>query len=170
MRYSLRVLLVGILGLTFGWTGAVVQARPDQQPDQTEIMQQTSKRMGKDALSAIEELDLSEEQQTEIDSIQAAMTDGLAEILTDEQMEELTTAQANGDDMRTVMRGLGLTSSQRSSVMSLMRDTQGQVMDVLTPEQRAQIERRTPARSLTALGRVLGMGTVNLYPKRLISS
>lgn len=144
MRYSFRVLLVGILGLTFGWTGAMVQAQPNQQPEQAEVVQQTSKRMGKDALSAIEELDLSEEQQIEIDSIQAAMTDGLSEILTDQQMEELTIAQANGDDMRTVMRGLGLTSSQRSSVMSLMRDTQSQVMDVLTPEQRAQIEEERP--------------------------
>ena len=144
MRFSFRVLLVGILGLTFGWTGAMVQARPDQQQEQAEVVQQASKRTGKDALSAIEELDLSEEQQTEIDSIQAAMTDGLSEILTDEQMEELATAQTNGDDMRTVMRGLGLTSSQRSSVMSLMRDTQSQVMDVLTPEQRAQIEEERP--------------------------
>mgnify|MGYP001793747969 FL=1 len=144
MRYSFRVLLVGILGLTFGWTGALAQARPNQQQEKAEVVQQASKRMGKDALSAIEELDLSEEQQTEINSIQAAMTDELSEILTDEQMEELATAQANGDNMRTVMRGLGLTSSQRSSVMSLMRDTQSQVMDVLTPEQRAQIEEERP--------------------------
>ena len=144
MRYSFRVLLVSILGLTFGSAGAVAHVIPSQQPEKAETVQQTSKRMGKDTLSEVEELDLSEEQQTEIDSIQAAMTDGLSEILTDEQMEELTTAQVNGDDMRTVMRGLGLTSSQRSSVMSLMRDTQNQVMDVLTPEQRAQIEEERP--------------------------
>ena len=146
MRLSLSVVCIGLLGLMIGSSEAMAQTVPSYQLEKTETVQLVSsaKRLRKDALSAIEELDLSETQQTEIDSIQANMVDELADILTDDQMDRFTTAQANGDDMRRVMRGLGLTSSQRSSVMSLMRDTQSQIMDVLTPEQRAELEEEMP--------------------------
>ncbi|MEM1240665.1 MAG: Spy/CpxP family protein refolding chaperone [Cyanobacteria bacterium P01_H01_bin.26] len=134
-------LFLSVLGLTIGWSGIAAQAMSEPQLKKAETVQLVStKRMEKDMLSAVEELDLSEEQQTEIEGIQAGMMDELSEILSDGQMERLTEAQANGDDMRNVMRGLGLSSSQRSSVVSVMRGTQEQIMDVLTPEQQAQVE------------------------------
>ena len=144
MKRSFSVLLAAMLGLTLSWASAKAQTSPEQRLDKTESALASTKRMRKDALSAVEELDLSEDQQLEIEAIQTSMTNELSEILTDDQMEQLTAAQAEGDSMRGVMRSLGLTSSQRSSVMSLMRDTQNQVMDVLTPEQRAQIEEEMP--------------------------
>ena len=144
MKRSFSVLLAVMLGLTFSWASAKAQTSPEQRLDKTDPALASPKRTRKDALSAVEELDLSEDQQLEIETIQTSMTNELSEILTDSQMERLTTAQAEGDNMRSVMRSLGLTSSQRSSVMSLMRDTQSQVMDVLTPEQRAQLEEEMP--------------------------
>ena len=144
MKRSFSVLLAAMLGLTLSWASAKAQTSPEQRLDKTESALASTKRMRKDALLAVEELDLSEDQQLEIEAIQTSMTNELSEILTDSQMEQLTAAQAEGGDMRSVMRSLGLTSSQRSSVMSLMRDTQNQVMDVLTPEQRAQIEEEMP--------------------------
>lgn len=144
MKRSFSVLLAAMLGLTLSWASAKAQTSPEQRLDKTESALASTKRMRKDALSAVEELDLSEDQQLEIEAIQTSMTNELSEILTDTQMERLTAAQAEGDSMRSVMRSLGLTSSQRSSVMSLMRDAQNQVMDVLTPEQRAQIEEEMP--------------------------
>ena len=144
MKRALAILCMG--GLMFGGAAVMAQPKPIYQLEITDTVQRVTleKRTGKDTLSALEELDLSEAQQTEIDRIQVDMADGLSEILTSDQMHQLATAQAEGDDMRSVMRGLGLTSSQRSSVISLMRDTQGQIMDVLTPEQRAQIEEEMP--------------------------
>ena len=134
-------LLLSVLGLTIGWSGVAAQAISEPQLEKAETVQLVStKGMQKDMMSAVEELDLSEDQQTEVEGIQASMMDELSEILSDGQMEQLTEAQANGDDMRNVMRGLGLSSSQRSSVVSVMRDTQGHIMDVLTPEQQAQVE------------------------------
>lgn len=147
MKRSLIAVCISILGLTVSQTGGMAaQSMADRSLEKAETGQTliSTKRMSKDALSAVEELDLSEEQQTEIEGIRSEMTDELSEILTDTQMEQFTSAQANGDDMRSVMMGLGLTSSQRSSVISLMRDTQGQIMDVLTPEQRAELEAELP--------------------------
>ena len=146
MKRSLIAVCIGMLGLTAGLTGAMAMPMVSLSPEKAESEQSlvSTKRMRKDALSAVEELDLSEDQQTEIESIQSNMVEELSGILTESQMSQFTTAQANGDDMRSVMRGLGLTSSQRSSVMSLMRDTQSQIMDVLTPEQRAELEEEMP--------------------------
>ncbi|MGD1952874.1 MAG: Spy/CpxP family protein refolding chaperone [Leptolyngbyaceae cyanobacterium] len=144
MKRSFSVLLAAMLGLTLSWASAKAQTSPEQRLDKTESALASAKRTRKDALSSAEELDLSEDQQLEIEAIQTSMNNELSEVLNDDQMEQLTTAQAEGDSMRSVMRSLGLTSSQRSSVMSLMRDTQSQVMDVLTPEQRAQLEEEMP--------------------------
>ena len=144
MKRALSILCMG--GLMFGGAAALAQHQPNHRLEKKDTVQQVTleKRTGKDTLSTLEELDLSEAQQTEIDGIQTDMVDGLSEILTSDQMHQLATAQADGDDMRSVMRGLGLTSSQRSSVISLMRNTQSQIMNVLTPEQRAQIEEEMP--------------------------
>ncbi len=144
MKRSLIAVCISMLGLTVSQTG--VMAQPSRSLEKAETVQTlvSAKRISKDALSAIEELDLSEEQQTEIESIQSDMADELSEILTDAQMDQFIAAQTNGDDIRSVMRGLDLTSSQRSSVISLMRDTQDQIMDVLTPEQRAELEEERP--------------------------
>ncbi len=144
MKRSLIAVCISMLGLTVSQTGVIAQ--PSHSLEKTETAQTlvSAKRMSKDALSAIEELDLSEDQQTEIESIQSDMADELSEILTDAQMDQFIEARTNGDDMRSVMMGLGLTSSQRSSVISLMRDTEDQVMDVLTPEQRAELEEERP--------------------------
>ena len=146
MKRSLIAVCISMLGLTVGLTEATARPMTNRSLEKAETVQTlvSAKGMSKDALSAIEELDLSEDQQTEIEGIQSTMVEELSEILTESQMSRFTTAQANGDDMRSVMRGLGLTSSQRSSVMSLMRDTQSQVMDVLTPEQRAELEEEMP--------------------------
>ncbi len=96
------------------------------------------------AFSSLEELNLSLEQEEEIDGIRAGMMDDLSEILTEEQFDEMLAAQESEADMMGVMRGLGLTSSQRSDLIDTMRSTQDQIMSVLTPEQRALLEEESP--------------------------
>ncbi|MEM6452601.1 MAG: Spy/CpxP family protein refolding chaperone [Cyanobacteria bacterium P01_D01_bin.105] len=91
-------------------------------------------------LSKLEALDLTTEQSDEIEAIQANMTAQIADILTPAQMSSLEQGRAEGEDLRTVMRGLGLDRAQRSEVMTLMRGVQEQIMAVLTPEQREQMQ------------------------------
>ena len=143
MRLTSGILLISLLGLTLSHSEALAHNTLGQPLEKAEnVQEKTIKGLGKNAFSDLEKIDLSEAQQIEIDDIQADMANQLSEILTDEQMEKFTAARANNSNMRNVMRSLGLTSSQRSSVRSLMEDTQSQIMDVLTAEQRAELEDR----------------------------
>ncbi|MEL6468255.1 MAG: Spy/CpxP family protein refolding chaperone [Cyanobacteria bacterium J06623_4] len=93
-------------------------------------------------MAELEKLDLTTAQQDEIEAIKADMTVQLAEVLTPSQMEAFQRRQAEGGDMRSLM--MSLDRGQRSSVMTIMRAAQSNLMDVLTPEQRAQIEGGRP--------------------------
>ncbi len=90
--------------------------------------------------AAMTELDLTTTQQAEIQAIQADMFSQMSQILTAEQMQTLKDSQASGDtsDVRRIM--MGLNRGDRSSVMNIMRSAQSAVMDVLTDEQREQLE------------------------------
>jgi len=112
--------------------------------DQPTTVQTMTKSRSGLAFSSLEELDLSLEQEEEIDGIRAGMMDDLAEILTEEQFDEMLAAWESEADMMGVMRGLGLTSDQRSELIDTMRSTQDQIMGVLTPEQRALLEEESP--------------------------
>ncbi|MEL6260843.1 MAG: Spy/CpxP family protein refolding chaperone [Cyanobacteria bacterium J06626_6] len=94
------------------------------------------------ALAEIENMDLTTAQQDEIEAIKADMTVQMADVLTPAQMEAFQQRQAEGGDMRSMM--MSLDQGQRSSVMGIMRTAQADLMDVLTPEQRAQIEGGRP--------------------------
>jgi len=94
------------------------------------------------ALSKIEELDLTAEQKAEMEAIQANVAEQMSEVLTPEQMQALTEAQTDGGNMRSII--VELDRSQRSDFMTIMRAAQSDMMDILTLEQRIQIEGTSP--------------------------
>ena len=145
MRRQLTGLLSSAVSVMIFATMATAQVSPSTSVEKTADSQisMTKGRGGID-LSEVEELNLTAEQEEEIDAIKASTHEEIAEILTAEQMEAFEEGQANGDDTRSIMMSLGLTAEQRSDLMDLMRASQDEIMEVLTPEQQAQIERESP--------------------------
>ena len=145
MRRQLIGLLSGAIGVVILTTIATVQASPLNSVEKATNPQisMTKGRGGLD-FSEVEDLNLTAEQEEDIDTIKASTHEELADILTAEQMEAFEEGQANGDDMRSVMMGLGLTSEQRSDLMGLMQASRDEIMEVLTPEQQAQLEGERP--------------------------
>ncbi|MEO0535722.1 MAG: Spy/CpxP family protein refolding chaperone [Cyanobacteria bacterium P01_A01_bin.123] len=143
MKRQLSLLLSGVVGVMALASVALAQHHaPISAQKATEGHISMTKQMGGGNMDKIEELDLTPEQEEEIDTIQAGMSEQMAEILTFDQLAALEDAQANGGNMRSVF--MSLDSNQRSEVMTLMRTTQDEIMAVLTPEQRAQIEGELP--------------------------
>ncbi|MEO0458354.1 MAG: Spy/CpxP family protein refolding chaperone [Cyanobacteria bacterium P01_A01_bin.114] len=146
MKRQLNLLLSSLIGINALAAVAVLQPPlfAAQLAAQGDPIQTMAKGRGGSAWSEVENLNLTAEQEEDINAIKAGVAEQMAEILTPEQLETFRAAQASGDDMRSTMMGLGLTRSQRSDVIGVMRDAQDDIMAVLTPEQRAQIAPENP--------------------------
>ena len=145
MKRQLILLFSGVVGVMAFTSVAIAQVQPSISVEKaSEERQSMVKGRSSSVLSEVENLDLTADQQEEIDAVKAGLFEQMAEILTPEQMETFQAAQANGDDLRSTLQSLGLTSSQRSTVVSVMRSAQDDIKAVLTPEQQAQIEGERP--------------------------
>ena len=152
MKYQLCLLLSGVISVVSVATSAVAQPSTFLNPSELSELSVKSpsgipvmvKGRPGNSMSAIEELELSDAQRGELAAIQSDVIEQMSEILTLEQMQALATSQRSGDrgEMRRFM--MSLDREDRSSVMSIMRTAQSEMMDVLTPEQRTQIEGSRP--------------------------
>ena len=93
-------------------------------------------------LSGIENLDLTDTQKQEIETIQDETEAQISEVLTPEQMEKFKAERAEGEETRDILMDLGLNLSQGRSMKAILRNTQNEILMVLTPEQRAEIGQR----------------------------
>ncbi|MGD1867900.1 MAG: Spy/CpxP family protein refolding chaperone [Phormidesmis sp.] len=94
-------------------------------------------------MSKIEDLDLTAEQKVQLEEIQDNITMQMSEVLTPQQVQDFTDAQADGgSNMRSLF--MSLDGDQRSAVMGIMRSAQSDMMAILTPDQRAQIQGSSP--------------------------
>ncbi|MEA5463897.1 Spy/CpxP family protein refolding chaperone [Leptothoe sp. PORK10 BA2] len=146
MKRQFGLLLSSATLLTAMTTVAIAQTNPSHLPStkaHSEISAMAKGGPGGN-ISEIQELDLTADQQEELEDIQADIVEQMSEVLTPEQVEVFTESQNSGDtsSMRSMM--MSLDGSQRSSVMSIMRSAEDDMMDVLTPEQREQIEGSDP--------------------------
>ncbi|MEL6605968.1 MAG: Spy/CpxP family protein refolding chaperone [Cyanobacteria bacterium J06614_10] len=146
MNYTFTSLSIGtIAALALMDVGLGVSSRAVAAVDVSEVsaaVKAEPKARPGSMLAELEKLDLTVAQQDEIEAIKADMTVQLAEVLTPSQMEAFQQRQSEGGDMRSLM--MSLDRGQRSSVMTIMRAAQSNLMDVLTPEQRAQVEGDRP--------------------------
>jgi Spy/CpxP family protein refolding chaperone len=88
----------------------------------------------------LEELDLTDAQQTELNQIREASRAEMAAVLTDEQRAAFQSGLAAGEPMPAVLRSLDLSDDQRATLRTIVEDGLAEARDVLTPEQQAQID------------------------------
>ncbi|MEB3355768.1 MAG: Spy/CpxP family protein refolding chaperone [Synechococcales bacterium] len=88
--------------------------------------------------SALEALDLTAEQRTQIQAIREAALDQVADILTPEQRQVAADAIAAGE-LRGVFRDMDVTVEQRDQIRTVFAGVRDDIAEVLTEEQRAQL-------------------------------
>jgi len=94
-------------------------------------------------MSKIEDLDLTAEQKVQLEEIQDSIAAQMSEVLTPQQVQDFADAQADGgSNMRSLF--MSLDGDQRSAVMGIMRSAQSDMMAILTPDQRVQIQGSLP--------------------------
>jgi protein CpxP len=86
----------------------------------------------------VEELDLTEAQQTQIEQIKQDTQADIQAVLTDEQEAQIRDALADGMLMQT-MRELDLSPTQRSDIREILRSSWDEMSALLTPEQQQQV-------------------------------
>ncbi|HEY9736589.1 MAG TPA: Spy/CpxP family protein refolding chaperone [Trichocoleus sp.] len=95
-------------------------------------------------------LNLTDEQQTQIDSIRQSEREQMDAILTADQRARLETARANQEDRRQVFESLNLTDEQRTQMRTIHEAAREQIEAILTPEQLQQLPQRPSRGDRTA--------------------
>lgn len=88
----------------------------------------------------LEELDLTTEQQAEIQDIVQDLRSDLDDILTDEQQEQFQAVYRELRDVRAAAAEIDdLTDAQKAEIRAAMQASQGELSGVLTEAQRAEL-------------------------------
>ncbi len=90
--------------------------------------------------SMLEELDLTDEQQAQIQEIFQDLRGDVDDILTDEQQAQFRNAYQELQDFRAAAAAIdNLTGDQRAELRAAMQDSRGAISEVLTEEQRVEL-------------------------------
>ena len=101
-----------------------------------------------------EELNLTTDQQTQLERIRDNKHSQIEQILTPEQRETFQQLQEQRQRHREGMRSLNLTEAQRSQMREIHQSAREQMRDVLTEEQQEQIRQmRGNRRGRRGMGR-----------------
>ncbi|MEM8545405.1 MAG: Spy/CpxP family protein refolding chaperone [Cyanobacteria bacterium P01_H01_bin.119] len=94
------------------------------------------------------ELNLSEAQQAEIQSIREGTRAEIEGILSEEQKQQLAASVGNGErgNFMVALRSLDLTEAQQQQLRSLYAEARESMQAVLTPEQQAQVQEMVQGR------------------------
>ncbi len=91
-------------------------------------------------LSILEEIDLTEEQQAQIQEIVQDLRGDVDDVLTDEQQAQFRDAYRELQDFRAAAAAIdNLTDDQKAEIRAAMQDLRGDISEVLTEEQRAEL-------------------------------
>lgn len=93
-----------------------------------------------------EQLDLTEAQKTELESIFASAREQVSSVLTEEQRQTLRASLQNGDKFRDAVEALNLSDAQRSELRQIMQSSHEAASAVLTDEQKAELRELRQAR------------------------
>ncbi|MEO1378214.1 MAG: P pilus assembly/Cpx signaling pathway, periplasmic inhibitor/zinc-resistance associated protein [Cyanobacteria bacterium J06635_10] len=88
----------------------------------------------------LQRLNLTDEQKTQMQAIKEDARAQMKEILTQEQLEKLETAKANGQKKRGVWRTLNLTEDQKAELKKIKESKTSQIEAILTDEQKEQFQ------------------------------
>ena len=123
MKHQLWTLLIGIAILTF-----TVSAMPASAQMQN---------VGNIIPPIFSELDLTVEQQEQLEQLWEEKADRIQNVLTPEQLEEFQALRSEAMEMRQRAAQLNLTQEQREEIQEIMRDMQ--IIDILTDEQKQEL-------------------------------
>ncbi|MEL6462124.1 MAG: P pilus assembly/Cpx signaling pathway, periplasmic inhibitor/zinc-resistance associated protein [Cyanobacteria bacterium J06636_27] len=85
-------------------------------------------------------LNLSEDQQAQLQEIKKSAKAQMREVLTPEQLQKLEAAKASGQKKRGVWRSLNLTDAQKAELKEIRQSKKAQINAILTDEQKAQLQ------------------------------
>jgi Spy/CpxP family protein refolding chaperone len=88
------------------------------------------------------ELNLTAEQQAQLEQIRVNTIEQIKPLLTTEQQQQLPALEAQMEAVRQSIAQLNLTAEQRQQIHEIMRSTRPEVEAVLTSEQRQQLRSR----------------------------
>ena len=92
------------------------------------------------------ELNLTPQQQTQIEQIRENAKSQMQNLLTAEQQQLFETLREQGRKKGQGMRQMNLSAEQREQMRSLRQSTREQVRNVLTPEQQDQLRQKMETR------------------------
>jgi Spy/CpxP family protein refolding chaperone len=91
-------------------------------------------------------LNLTQEQQEQMQQIRQAEREQMDNILTTEQKARLEAARENRQNPRQVLESLNLTDEQQARIEEVRQASKEQIDAILTAEQRQQLEQRRQSR------------------------
>jgi len=125
MKFNLKMFLVGgILGGTMTLMPALTQA------------QATGRQLPK--LPALEQLNLTTDQEAKLAQIRQATRAELVDLLTTEQQETFKTKMSQGSTFREAIAAMNPSEEQRSQIRHTFQSARQSVSEVLISEQRQQ--------------------------------
>ncbi|MGB0560801.1 MAG: Spy/CpxP family protein refolding chaperone [Spirulinaceae cyanobacterium] len=86
------------------------------------------------------ELNLTPDQQAEMQALREATQTQMQGVLTPTQQQAVEAAIANGENPRQVLRTLDLSDAQRTQLRDIKASQREEMAEILTPEQQAQLE------------------------------
>jgi periplasmic protein CpxP/Spy len=127
MKFNLKILLVGgILGGAITLMPALTQA------------QETGSQFPR--FPALEQLDLTTDQEAKLAQIRQDTRVQLEDLLTAEQQETFTTKMSQGATFREAIAAINPSEEQRTQIRDTLQSARQSVSEVLTPEQRQQAQ------------------------------
>ncbi|WP_373481012.1 hypothetical protein [Geminocystis sp.] len=91
---------------------------------------------------ALAEIELSASQQTKLEAVKKETQSQLQTILSSSQQDQLKNSLSQGNDMRSAVQSLNLSFRQRRQMKNIMQTMQSEVGNILTPEQKQQIQQK----------------------------
>ncbi|HEY9639855.1 MAG TPA: Spy/CpxP family protein refolding chaperone, partial [Coleofasciculaceae cyanobacterium] len=88
---------------------------------------------------AMEQLNLSPDQKSQLSQIRQSTRTQLENLLTAEQQQQLQAALAQGEPLPAAIASLNLTAAQRTQAEEILKASHDQVQTILTPEQQQQL-------------------------------
>lgn len=84
-------------------------------------------------------LNLTSEQQAQMEQIHQDARSQIADVLTPDQKARVQEGRANGESPREIFESLDLSTDQRSQLQTIRQSARSRAAEVLTPEQRQEV-------------------------------
>jgi Spy/CpxP family protein refolding chaperone len=94
----------------------------------------------------LSELDLTEEQKSQLEAIWESSRSEIESLLTPEQQEQFQTVRQQRQELREAREELNLSSEQKDQIRSIMQSAREEARNVLTDEQRQELRQEMRSR------------------------